>query len=143
MLLLHTPLIGGSGRAQAGFVDSPSASRSDTSWKAVVSDFLAGTETSSMATSSGQSAEAEPAKDPAPSPLKELADHATTSGMGSSGSSAVGMGGALSVAFLDPHVEISSNAQAGTLFLAEQRFREHPLASRLFRPPRFIHCHRS
>ncbi len=140
VLLLLSPLFGGSGQVQAGFVDSPSDTRSDTSWKAVVSDFLAGTDDSEKATSSGPSVEEEPAKAPEPTPTKHT-DHATTGGAGSTSSSGIVVGGAVAVAFLDPHVEITSIAQAGRLFLAEQRDREHPLASRLFRPPRSMHCH--
>ena len=131
VLLLLAPLFGGSGRAQAGFVDSPTETRSDTSWTAVVGDFLVGTEVSSMATSSGQVVEDKPAKDPPASPFKGQADHAATGGMGSSGLSGTGVGGALSVACLNTHITITSIAQAGRLFLAEQQFREHPLASRL------------
>ena len=59
VLLLLNPLFGGSGQAQAGFVDSPSDTRSDTSWKAVVGDFLTGTDDSERATSSGPSVEEE------------------------------------------------------------------------------------
>jgi hypothetical protein len=47
-----------------------------------------------------------------------------------------GVGGALTVALLAPHVELSSTDQAGRLFLRKQQFRELPFASRMFRPPR-------
>lgn len=135
VLLLLNPLFGGSGQAQAGFVDSPSDTRSDTSWKAVVGDFLSGTDDSERATSSGPSVEEEPAKTPPPAPTKQT-DHATTGGAGSTSSSGASVSGAVAVAFLDPPLDLSTTDLVGRLLFAEQRCRELPFASCLFRPPR-------
>jgi len=144
MLLLLAPLFGGGGRAQAGFVDSPSDTRSDTSWKALVSDFLVGTEVPSMGDSSNQ--QGIPPNDPMPNPSlfpPRPAEPATTSSTGSSGTANGGVPASPSVAFLEPEVDSSASNLVARLILAEQRYRELPFASRLFRPPRFMHRHAS
>ena len=143
VLLFLLPLFGVGGQAWAGFSNYSTETREGTSWKAVLADFLV--DANATTTSSSSRQDISPTDEPTPTPLAfpthHQADPAATGGMGSSGASGVGVSGAISIAYLDPRLDLFAEVRGGRLFLAEQRCRLHPLASRLFRPPRFIDCH--
>lgn len=138
VLLFCLPLLGVGGRALAGFNTGSAETHEGADWKALLADFMVDADASS--TTAPAKPDVAPMNEPTPSsnPSRQ-AEPATTGGAGSSGPAGAGVGGTVSVGCLDPHLDLSVDTRGGRLFLAEQRYRPYPLASRLFRPPRFDH----